>query len=211
MKANIKKLLQTAEAKGHWVVPGLIDMHVHFRDPGFTHKEDILTGLRAAAAGGFTTVVTMANTDPVCDSEEIIKYQLKKAKRAKLGRLLPVCAVTKNMGGMSLVTTKNFAYSDDGKQIKSAEIIEEAFKRKMFILTHYDEPEHTLMQRDIDLAIKHNARLHIQHVSTAKSVQIIREARKTHSHLITAEATPHHFTLTTDEIKTHDTNAKMAS
>ena len=207
---KIKDILKDANEKGYWVLPGLIDMHVHLRDPGLTHKENIFTGLRAAAAGGFTTVVTMANTSPVCDNERIIKYQIKKAKRAKLGRLLPICAVTKDMDGKELVTTKNFAYSDDGKQINNADIIESAMKQGMFIFTHYDDPEHSLIQRDIELAIKHNARLHIQHVSTATSVEVIRNARKTHPHLITAEATPHHFTLTEDYIKTHNTSAKMS-
>lgn len=210
MRANVKKILNDAEKKGYWVLPGLIDVHVHFRDPGLTHKEDILTGLRAAAAGGFTTVVTMANTVPPCDNKKIIKYQIKKASGARLGRLFPICAVTKGMEGKELVNTKNFAYSDDGKQIVSAEIMEAAFKKGMFVLAHYDEPEHELMKRDIELAIKHKAHLHIQHVSTAASIEVIRAARKTHPHLITAEVAPHHFTLTKEALETHGTNAKMA-
>jgi len=210
MKASVLRLLTDARAKGNWVLPGLVDMHVHFRDPGFIQKEDILTGLSAAAAGGFTTVVTMANTVPVCDNRKIIKYQKRLAKRAKLGRLLPICAVTKGMEGKELVDIKSFAYSDDGKMIEDAGIMEDAFKKKMLVFAHYDDPEHELMKRDIDLAIKHNARLHIQHVSTAASIEVIRAARKNHSHLITAEVTPHHFTLTQEAVKKHGTNAKMA-
>jgi dihydroorotase len=210
MNKHIKKFLADMEAKGYWVVPGLVDIHVHFRDPGLTHKEDIITGLRAAAAGGFTTVVTMANTNPVCDEKYIIKYQKKMANVVGLGRLFPICSVTKNMDGVELVDTKNFAYSDDGKQIHDAAVLESALQKFPLVLAHYDDPEHELMQRDIDLAIKHGRRLHIQHISTAKSVEVVRKARATHPHLITAEVAPHHFALTSDALKTHGTNAKMA-
>src|SRR6202158_6162337 len=87
------------DAAGCWVVPGLIDVHVHLRDPGFPQKETIATGLRAAAAAGFTTVAAMANTSPVDDTPEIARYMLERAREVHAARLIPVSAVTKNLAG----------------------------------------------------------------------------------------------------------------
>ena len=121
------------DARGMWVVPGLIDLHVHFRDPGQTHKEDIESGLRSAVAGGFTTVCTMPNTSPTTDSPELIKYQIDKAEKLGLAKLLPTSAITKGLNGTELVDPdKNIkagaaAFTDDGKSVMNLELVEKFF------------------------------------------------------------------------------------
>lgn len=122
------------DAKGCFVMPGLIDLHVHFRDPGLTYKEDIETGSKAAAKGGFTTVCCMPNTKPVVDSEDTVKYILDKAKEVGLTNVLPVGAVTKNMAGVettdieALKTAGICAISEDGKSVMNSGIYRKAMK-----------------------------------------------------------------------------------
>jgi len=209
------------DAKGKWVVPGLTDLHTHFRDPGFTHKEDINSGLTAATRGGFATVVTMANTSPVTDSPEKIAYQIRKSQERKLAMLLPVSSVTKNMDGKELVDWRAnlragaAAFSEDGKAVEDSDLFEkfmrELSNEQIPILTHCDgeKGEEYYVERDIALAKKTGAKLHIQHVSLAGSVELIREAKKKLKNL-TAEATPHHFCLNADALKLHGPNAKMS-
>lgn len=124
---------QVIECAGLWVVPGLIDPHVHLRDPGFPEKETILTGLRAAAAGGFTTVAAMANTSPVDDTPAIARYMLERARAAHAARLVPVSAVTRGLAGHDLVDFDAMAnagarlFSDDGIPIDDAVVLSAAF------------------------------------------------------------------------------------
>jgi dihydroorotase len=219
---------QVIDATGMWVVPGLIDLHVHFRDPGLTHKEDIETGLRAAAAGGFTTVCTMANTNPATDCPDIIRYQIEKAESLNLGKLLPVSAITKGLNGAELVDiganlrAGAVAFSDDGKTVANADLMSEFFVRaaRADVVTmchcedhaadpNMNESEWKIIQRDINLAVAKNARVHICHVSTAEGVEIIKRAREVYKHLVTAEVAPHHFVFTCADVK-GSTNAKMA-
>lgn len=211
--------VRVIDARGMWVVPGLIDLHVHFRDPGQTHKEDIETGLRAAARGGFTTVCTMANTLPVVDNPKLIKYQLEKTQDIKLGRLLPVSAATKGLEGRELVDLRAnkaagaVAFSDDGKFISDTKILcelfKEAAKNDVPVFSHCEDySESECVGRDIVHAVKNKARLHICHISTAKSVEALREGRRTHANQISAEVTPHHFTLTNVDLK--NSNGKMS-
>jgi dihydroorotase len=126
--------VETLECTGLWVVPGLIDVHVHLRDPGFPHKETIATGLRAAAAGGFATVAAMANTSPINDSPEIAHYMLERAREVRAARLIPVSAVTKGLAGGELVDFAAMAaagarlYSDDGIPIDDQAILVRAFR-----------------------------------------------------------------------------------
>jgi dihydroorotase len=126
--------VETLDCSGLWVVPGLIDVHVHLRDPGFPQKETIMTGLRAAAAGGFTTVAAMANTSPVDDTPEIAQYMLDRAREVNGTRLIPVSAVTKGLAGRELVDFSAMAavgsrlYSDDGIPIDDEAILVSAFR-----------------------------------------------------------------------------------
>src|ERR1700722_19490058 len=126
--------VETLDCEGLWVLPGLIDVHVHLRDPGFPHKETIASGLRAAAAGGFTTVAAMANTSPVDDTPEIARYMLERAREVHATRLIPVSAVTKNLAGRELVDFAAMAaagarlYSDDGIPIDDEAILVRAFR-----------------------------------------------------------------------------------
>ena len=221
---GVKKI----NAKGQWVVPGLVDLHVHFRDPGQTHKEDIKSGLNSAIRGGFTTVCTMPNTAPTVDSPELIKYQIETAEKLGLGRILPVSALTYGLEGARVVNMEQnqragaVAFSDDGKSVMSGDTLEEMFKMasevKALVMVHCEDPsmnpndnasEWTIVKRDIDLAIKYNVRLHICHVSAKESVDLIRQAKRTHPGLITAEVSPHHIALTSSHVK-GNTNFKMA-
>jgi len=125
--------VETLDCSGLWVVPGLIDVHVHLRDPGFPQKETILTGLRAAAAGGFTTVAAMANTSPVDDTPEVARYMIERAREAHASRLIPVSAVTRGLAGRELVDFAAMAeagarlYSDDGVPIDDEAVLVRAF------------------------------------------------------------------------------------
>jgi dihydroorotase len=125
---------ETLDCSGLWVVPGLIDVHVHLRDPGFPQKETIATGLRAAAAGGFTTVAAMANTSPVDDTPEIAHYMLERAREVHAARLIPISAVTKGLAGRELVDFAAMAaagarlFSDDGIPMDDEAILVRAFR-----------------------------------------------------------------------------------
>lgn len=235
--------LQWIDAKGKLILPGLVDVHVHFRDPGFTYKEDIETGARAAAKGGFTSVVLMANTKPAVDNEETLQYVLDKG--AKTGIHIHTCAnVTKGLQGKELVDMEALSeagaagFSDDGIPLMDEEILSKALKKaatlKKPISLHEENPtlitnngihagkaakyyqlggspreaEISMVERDIQLALKKEADLSIQHISTKEAVELVRQAKKQSSHIF-AEATPHHFTLTEDAVIKHGTLAKM--
>ena len=125
---------ETVDAKGLWVLPGLIDMHVHLRDPGFEYKEDIVSGSRAAAAGGVTAVACMPNTDPVNDNPSVTRYIVQKAAAQALVRVLPVGALTRELKGVELAEMGLMkeagivAVSDDGKSVESAAMMRRAME-----------------------------------------------------------------------------------
>lgn len=220
-------------AKGLMVLPGLIDIHVHFRDPGFTHKEDLLTGAESAAHGGFTTVVCMANTNPVVDNIETLGYILKKAKRCKV-EVLQVAAITKNMEGKTLndlAALKEagaIGFSDDGKPIMDVELLVNAMeiskKLNMPISLHEEDPsliktngineyspplaENIMVGRDVPIALVTGAKVNVQHISSSVSIEIIRHAKKLGAKIYT-EATPHHFTLTEESLLEKGSLAKI--
>jgi dihydroorotase len=219
------------DATGKWVVPGLTDMHVHFRDPGFPLKENIYSGLRAAAKGGMTTVVTMANTSPVTDTPELVNYQFDKGVKAKLGRLIPVSAITKNMDGNQIVDVdahyKNgiMAFSEDGKSIKDPDVLEQFMKelrtvgekhgRMVPVLDHCEDTwgEDLVALRDIQIALSTGISLHIQHVSMAATVDIIRKFKPKFAARglqLTCETAPHYFSLTEADFKKHGPDAQMS-
>lgn len=231
------------EAKGLCAVPGLIDMHIHLRDPGFTHKEDILTGCQAAAAGGFTAVCCMPNTNPVTDSQDVLKYIQNKAKDA-LARVYPVAAITTGMQGEALTDFVRLkaagavAISDDGRPVENGgrmlEALKEAQKVGIPVISHCEDltiidggiinkgqiseelgvkgmdraSEDSITAREIVLAESCGGSVHIAHVSTRGSVQLIREA-KARGVQVTAETAPHYMMMTDHLLRSRDANFRM--
>ena len=231
------------EASGLILAPGLVDVHVHFRDPGLTYKEDILTGAAAAAAGGYTTVICMANTKPVIDSPETLSYVLEKGQKTGI-HVLTCAAVTRGMEGKELTDMETLhrlgaaGFTDDGKPILDTELLraafEEAARLNVPISLHEEDPalisnnginrgavseklgiggspaeaEISMVERDCRLAEETGARVNIQHISTAGAVEAVRRSTNMGSH-VTAEAAPHHFTLTEDAVLKYGTLAKM--
>ncbi|MGH7923167.1 MAG: dihydroorotase [Candidatus Binatus sp.] len=232
------------DARGCWIVPGLIDPHVHLRDPGFPEKETIMTGLRAAAAGGFTTVAAMANTSPVNDNPATTRYMLERAMEAHAARLVPVSAVTQGLHGIEPVNFPAMAdagarlFSDDGIPIDNAMILSRALdetKRlgyavslheedralscngalnagavstRLGVSGYTDSAESQRVRRDLAIAIGSGGDVHVAHVSSAESLDLIRAARRHGAH-VTCEVTPHHFTLDESAALTWGPNAKM--
>lgn len=233
------------DATGCWIVPGLVDPHVHLRDPGFPEKETIATGLRAAAAGGFTAVAAMANTSPVNDTPEVTHYMLAQAAEVHAARLVPVSAVTRGLGGRetvdfaAMVAAGARLFSDDGIPIDDQAVLAGAMEqiaRLGFAISLHEEDraltancavnagevskhlgvagvpaaaETERIRRDLALAIGAEAPVHIAHVSTALSLDLIRAARKRGAQL-TCEVTPHHFALDERAVLRWGPNAKMA-
>lgn len=231
------------DAEGYIVAPGLVDIHVHFREPGFTYKEDIKTGSESAAAGGFTTVVAMANTKPVVDNRETLLYVLEQMKKSEIN-VYTVAAITKGLKGQELVNMEELhnlgaiGFSDDGIPIENKEIVIKAMeiaKQLDVPLSFHEEDsyfienaginmgkvseklgikgasniaEDILVARDCVLALYTGAKINIQHVSSGNSVEIVRLFKKLGAKVY-AEATPHHFSLTEDEVLEHGTLAKM--
>jgi dihydroorotase len=236
---------EALDCAGLWVVPGLIDVHVHLRDPGFPQKETIASGLRAAAVGGFTTVAAMANTSPVDDTPEIARYMLERAREVHATRLIPVSAVTKALAGRKLVDLVAMAaagarlFSDDGIPIDDEAILVRAFREAAqlgFAISLHEEDraltghgacnagevsqrlgvigipataETHRVRRDLAVAVGAGAPVHIAHVSTAESIELIRAARQRGAN-VTCEATPHHFMLDDRAFARFGPDAKMA-
>ncbi|MDS1029624.1 dihydroorotase [Bacillota bacterium LX-D] len=235
---------KTVDAEGMIVTPGLIDMHVHFREPGYEHKETIATGTRAAAAGGFTSVACMPNTNPINDNQAVCSLIKQKAKEEGVVKVFPIGAVTKGSQGEELAEIGELkeagvvALSDDGKPISNGEIMRRALEyAQMFnltIISHAEDlnlavggfmhegyvstvlglrgipsaAEETMVARDIILAELTGSPLHIAHLSTAGSVRMARDA-KARGLMVTAEATPHHFTLTDEAVVGYHTATKV--
>ncbi len=232
------------DAEGKVVCAGLVDMHVHLRDPGFEYKEDIITGTMAAARGGVTAVACMPNTKPVTDSPEQIRYVIEKAATACGVRVWPIGAVSVGQQGQQLTDAEQLkqagavALSDDGVPVDSANLMRDALIRAkrydMSVLSHCEYgdmvknyavnegrisrqlwlegrpaiAEELMVMRDAMLAEETGAHVHIQHVSTGKSVDIIRRMKKK-GVPITCETCPQYFTLTEDEILTQGSIARV--
>ena len=232
------------DAQGKTVVPGLVDMHVHLREPGYEEKETIETGCLAAVAGGITTVACMANTLPVNDNASVTRFILQSARAVGTIDVLPVGAVSKGLKGEEFVEFGPMkeagvvAFCDDGNPIMDSELmgmaLESSKKWRLPILSHCEDlnlsrggvmnegdlsrelglkgipraAEEVMVARDIILADLTKGKLHICHVSTAGSVELIRRA-KLRRVPVTAETAPHYFTLTEEAVRDHGTNAKI--
>jgi len=234
---------QTIDATGCFVTPGLIDIHVHFREPGDEEEETIASGSAAAVAGGFTSVCCMPNTKPALDSEASIEFILEESKRVGLANVFPVGAITKGREGKELAEIGSMkargaiAFSDDGVGVADSSVMRKTFQYcRMFdalIMQHCEdhalsggamhaglvstilglggipaEAEQLMIARDLLLNRTIGCRYHVQHISTAFSVELIRRGKKDGLN-VTAEVSPHHLLLTDESCRTYDTSYKM--
>ncbi|MCI8303293.1 MAG: dihydroorotase [Lawsonibacter sp.] len=235
---------QVIDASRLAVAPGLVDMHVHLRDPGLTYKEDILTGCAAAARGGVTSMACMANTSPAVDCPEQVAYVLERAGQANGVEVYPIAALSKGLRGEeptdaeALRRAGAVALSDDGCNVDNANLMRDVLIRarqlEMPVLCHCEDTsmvagravnegsvsrqlwlegrpaiaEEIMVMRDAMLAEETGARVHICHVSTARSVEIIRRMKKK-GVPITCETCPQYFTLTEDEVLTQGALARV--
>ena len=235
---------ETIECAGKVVLPGLVDIHTHLREPGREDEETIVTGTRAAARGGFTAICAMPNTDPVADDASAIRYVIETAAREGTVRVYPLGALTMKQRGESLaeigemVIAGAVAFSDDGHGVAEAGMMRRAMDyAKTFdttVVSHCEDEslvgrgvanegvvstrlglpgwpaaaEEIMVARDIRLAELTGCRLHLAHISTKGSVELVRAA-KSRGLAVTCEVTPHHLFLTEDALVDYDTNLKM--
>jgi dihydroorotase len=235
---------EVVEAAGRWVLPGFIDLHVHLREPGEEGKETVLTGSRAAVAGGFTAVVAMPNTKMVNDSALVTELVLARARAAGLCHIYPAGAITKGLKGEEmaemgeLISAGCVCITDDGRPVMNAALMrrtlqyatlfgipvmvheedltlsgngsmtEGATATRLGLLPIPPSAEVAMVARDLVLLEETGGRLHIAHLSCEASVRMVREAKR-RGLRVTAEATPHHFTLDDTAVGQYDTHAKM--
>jgi dihydroorotase len=231
-------------ADGLTIFPGLVDCHCHLRVPGFEYKEDLETGTRSAAKGGFTSVACMPNTDPVADNSAVIEYIINKAKEDACVNVFPIGAITKGLEGKELSEIGELkfsgavAISDDGNPVRNPDIMMKALQyASMFdisVISHCEEKslsegymndgyvstvtglkgipsasEEIMAARDLILSQYLDLPVHITHVSSALTVQLIREAKK-RGVRVTCDTCPHYFALTEEALIDYDTNAKVS-
>jgi len=235
---------QILDARGCIVAPGFIDLHVHLREPGREDVETIETGTQAAAAGGFTAVCAMPNTQPVNDNRAVTRFLLERAREVGAVRVYPIGAITQGLKGEALAEIGEMreagivAISDDGQPVMNAQIMRRAmeYARQLDIpvVDHCEDKhlsaggvmneglwslrlglkgipaaaEEVHVARDIILAELTGAHVHLAHVSTAFSIELVRQAKR-RGVRVSCEVTPHHFTLTEEAVRDYDTNAKM--
>jgi dihydroorotase len=241
--ANLGQADETIDATNCFVTPGLIDIHVHFREPGDEEEETIASGAAAAVAGGFTTVCCMPNTKPPLDNEAQVEFVLQESQHIDLANVFPIGAITKGREGKELAEIGSMnrrgavAFSDDGVGVADASVMRKALQyAKMFdtvLMQHCEEPtlsggamhagvmstclglpgipaeaEQLMIARDLLLNRTIGCRYHVQHISTAWSVELVRRAKRD-QHAVTAEVAPHHLLLTDEACRGYNTNYKM--
>jgi len=235
---------QSIDASGKVVCPGLVDIHVHFRDPGQTHKEDIRTGSMAAAAGGFTSVICMPNTSPTCDNAGTIQHINNSVARNAVVRVYPTGCLTRNMEGKALAPIGSLkkagvvAVTDDGKCVQSNALMRQVVQySEMFglpVMDHCQDStltegsvmhegewslrlglkgwpaaaEDIIVARNIILSELTGGHIHMQHVSSADSVELLRQAKR-RGIRVSGEASPHHISLTDKYLSGYDPFFKM--
>lgn len=226
-------------AEDCYVMPGFIDLHVHFRDPGYEQKEDIFSGMEAAAHGGYTTVLAMPNTRPVADNPDVINYVHRKAENGHCIHVLQAGAITKGQEGKELANMEAMveagipAVSEDGKSVMDAKLCREGMREAkrlgIPVLAHCEDKtlagdgvmnadekaeefhmpgisnsvEDVIVARDILLAKETGVHLHLCHCSTKDSVALVKFAKEQGAS-VSAEVCPHHFTLTSEDIRAHE-------
>ena len=214
-----KSEIDTIDAKGLTLMPSFIDTHAHFRDPGLTYKEDIESGSKAAAKGGYTGVCLMGNTNPICSTKEVVEYVRNRAKEIGLIDIHQCVSITENFGGKSIEHLNAFdndkelvAITDDGVGVMDSSVMmkamEKAKKNNWIVMSHAEDKTFSKIDmriaddlmtiRDLYLAKVTKARLHMAHVSTVDSIEAIRRAKKDGAN-VTCEVTPHHIGLTIEE------------
>jgi dihydroorotase len=239
-----RKDVEVIDVRGAVVCPGLVDIHVHLREPGQEDKETVETGTRAAVRGGFTAVACMPNTDPPLDERPRIEYVIRRAEEAGLARVMPIAAVTKGQQGEQLTEIEDLvsagavAISDDGRPVRNAEIMRRALELTrdlgIPVIQHAEDPdlkgigvmhegwvstriglkgipdvaESVMVARDALLSELTGGRVHVAHVSAARSVEIIRKA-KARGIRMTGETAPHYLVLTDEAVAGYSTNTKM--
>lgn len=237
------KATRIIDARGKIVCPGLIDVHVHCREPGHEEEETIATASAAAVAGGFATICAMPNTHPPMDNETAVQYVLQRAAQADRARVLPVGCITKGREGkelaeMGMMTEAGaVAFTDDGEGVSSSAVMLRALQYARMLgvplMQHCQDgdlaagsmnsgsvavrlglggipaaAEQIMLQRDLELVERTGASYHVQHVSCAGSVEMLRRA-KAKGLPVSAEATPHHLLLTDAACMSYDPNYKM--
>ena len=241
LKYNCNEVI---DCKGLYVIPGMVDMHCHLREPGYEYKENIETGVQSAAAGGFTSIACMPNTNPVIDNPAIAKFIKDKANALQMVNVFPIGCITKGQKGQELseIGEMKFAgvvaVSDDGRPVSNPLVMRRALQySKMFempVISHCEElelvdegvmnegynstvlglkgtpkeAEEVMVARDVILAENNKCPIHIAHVSTRGSVEIIRNAKKRNVK-VTAETCPHYFSLTDEAVLGYNTSAKV--
>jgi len=232
------------QAHDRWVLPGLIDLHVHLREPGDEGKETILSGSRAAVAGGFTAVVAMPNTRIVNDSRLVTQFILSRARQANLCQIFPAGAISKGLKGEEMAEIGELAaagcvcVTDDGRPVMNAGLLRRVLRYAQAfdlpVMLHEEDlslagkgsmtegpratrlgllpipasAEVAMVARDLTIAEETGGRVHLAHLSCEGSVRLVREAKR-RGVKVTAEATPHHFTLTDAAVEGYQTHAKM--
>jgi dihydroorotase len=235
---------RVVDVRDLWVVPGLIDLHVHLREPGQEYKEDIETGTRAAAAGGFTTICCMPNTRPVNDQRTVTELIVRRAREVGAVRVRPIGAITAGLEGKALADIADMkeggivAISDDGRPVMNAGLLRRAFEyARTFdlpLVQHAEDldlseqgamnegavatrigirgqpacAESAMVARDLEIVAWTGARYHVAHVSTARTVALVRDAKR-RGLPVTCEVTPHHLALTDEACSHYDTSTKV--